>query len=272
MSQYNFKLEIPESLLETGRHTAIDLNPLEGKIIIGLSGYARSGKDTIANKLVSDYGFHRIAFADNLKRNMNKLMKEAVLSDLKENGTNIIKSIDDIDFENPASSDIKEELRPYIIWLGEKVREINGTYYWINKAIRVDASGYDRIVISDVRRPDELNIFDNSNSFLRRTKESLLDGGYTNYQLPQTKSYSALLFWINQFGLTDNDPLTIKTIQLANERWLFDETVLIDSRLPSVEKYRDDALNKKIKKIANKYGIDKPKREKFRQSSIFDFL
>lgn len=32
--------------------------------LIGLSGYARTGKDTIASILVEDYGFVRVAFAD----------------------------------------------------------------------------------------------------------------------------------------------------------------------------------------------------------------
>ena len=36
-------------------------------MIIGLSGFARSGKDTFANRLVSAHGFTRIAFADTLR-------------------------------------------------------------------------------------------------------------------------------------------------------------------------------------------------------------
>ena len=36
-------------------------------MIIGLSGYARSGKDTVAQVLVEKYGFQRIAFADKIR-------------------------------------------------------------------------------------------------------------------------------------------------------------------------------------------------------------
>src|SRR6478736_3251293 len=36
-------------------------------MIIGLSGYARSGKDEAAKVLVEEYGFTRIAFADKLR-------------------------------------------------------------------------------------------------------------------------------------------------------------------------------------------------------------
>ncbi len=36
-------------------------------MIIGLSGYARSGKDTVAELLVLNYGFKRVAFADGIR-------------------------------------------------------------------------------------------------------------------------------------------------------------------------------------------------------------
>jgi hypothetical protein len=36
-------------------------------MIIGLSGYAQSGKDTVAKILVDHYGFRRVAFADKIK-------------------------------------------------------------------------------------------------------------------------------------------------------------------------------------------------------------
>ena len=36
-------------------------------MIIGLSGYAQSGKDEVAKVLVEDYGYKRVAFADKIK-------------------------------------------------------------------------------------------------------------------------------------------------------------------------------------------------------------
>lgn len=35
--------------------------------IIGLSGYAQSGKDTVAKILIEEYGYERLAFADNVR-------------------------------------------------------------------------------------------------------------------------------------------------------------------------------------------------------------
>ena len=36
-------------------------------MIIGLTGYAQSGKDTLANILVENYGYTRVAFADKIR-------------------------------------------------------------------------------------------------------------------------------------------------------------------------------------------------------------
>ena len=36
-------------------------------MIIGLTGYAQAGKDSVANSLVQNYGYTRVAFADKIK-------------------------------------------------------------------------------------------------------------------------------------------------------------------------------------------------------------
>ena len=36
-------------------------------MIIGLTGYAQSGKDTVAKILIEQYGFTRVAFADKIR-------------------------------------------------------------------------------------------------------------------------------------------------------------------------------------------------------------
>jgi dephospho-CoA kinase len=42
-------------------------------MIIGLTGYARTGKDTVASVLVKDFGFERIAFADPIRELLYEL-------------------------------------------------------------------------------------------------------------------------------------------------------------------------------------------------------
>jgi dephospho-CoA kinase len=42
-------------------------------MIIGISGYARSGKDTVANYLVEHHEFTRMAFADAMREALLRL-------------------------------------------------------------------------------------------------------------------------------------------------------------------------------------------------------
>lgn len=277
--QYSFDIEIPQILITKGlrSHDEVHFDLLEGKVIIGLCGYAKSGKDTIAERFISDYGFNRIAFADNIKKDMNLLMRESIYEDLiKKNKQNLpgflfLPDFSEIDFVNPKDRVVKELLRPYIIWLGEKLREINGPYFWINRAFQYDAKDYKNIVISDVRRPKELDIFKNSNIFNDRTEKSLAEGNYFEIEsAKKINSYSSLLFYVNQYGLDDSDPLTKQTILEAHENWLFDDTFFIDSRLPEKGRYREVALNHKVSNIAKKFGIKKPGVSAIQQFNIFD--
>ena len=48
-------------------------------MIIGLTGYAQSGKDTVAQVLVDNYGFNRVSFADPIRKLLyetNPMLKE----------------------------------------------------------------------------------------------------------------------------------------------------------------------------------------------------
>jgi dephospho-CoA kinase len=70
-------------------------------VIIGLSGYARSGKDTVAELLVLNYGFKRMAFADGIREALSAL--NPILHDgmrlnevVKEYGWELAKSKDEV--------------------------------------------------------------------------------------------------------------------------------------------------------------------------------
>lgn len=285
--QYNFDIEIPKEVITKNKHDKIDFSLLENKVIIGLCGYGKSGKDAIAKHFIKDYGFHRVAFADNIKIEMNENIKEAVYNDLentcilpggksysKTTGLNLedgrTLTLDMIDFLT-EDIPVKKALRPYIIWYGEKLREINGANYWINQAFAKDAKGHDRIILSDVRRLKELDIFRSSNSFKKKTEELFAAAGCVN-EMPniKTNSYSTLLFHVNQLGLTDKDVLTVECIQTAIQDWLFDFTFYTDPRLPEKGGHREKAINHQIGIVKERFGISKPdKTISPRQTKIF---
>jgi len=289
--QYNFEIEIPKEVIAKEKHDHIFPELLENKVLIGLCGYGKSGKDTIAKKFIDGYGFHRVAFADNIKIEMNKYLKEAVYNYLAETclrkpyGTvheDVADALlledmrtltmDMIDFQT-EDIPVKKRLRPFIIWYGEMLREINGEYYWINKAMEIDAAGYNNIILSDVRRAKELDIFMNSNSFKRRSEVGFaaagVDGGYPDTKL---NSYSSLLFHVSQLGLEDTDVLTHDCIRIAEENWLFDHTFYIDPRLPESGPYRNNSSNFQVKEVAKKFGINVPDKTiaHGRQTSLLD--
>lgn len=267
-----FNIELPKEVLTTEKHDKVNFDLLEGKIIIGLMGYAKSGKDFITKTFIEDYGYQRVAFADNIKKEMNLYLKEVVYNDIKNVQNWICPfSLSEIDFFT-ENLEMKKILRPYIIWYGETVRTINGKFHWINKAFSEDAKDMDKIVLSDVRRLSELDLFKDSNEFKKRYRLSMAEAGIITpqeLQLMDVNNYGTLLLEVNQFGLTDSDILTIETIQSAREQWLIDDTFYVDSRIPDEGKYRERSSSSQIKRIVKKFGIEKPAKSKNVQTTIF---
>lgn len=274
---HKINISLPPEVLSPGKHEEINFSILEGKIIIGLMGYAKSGKDTITKTFIDNYGYKRVAFADNIKREMNKHLKEAVYNDVMQNEgpsfwkmCNINKS-EDIDFFT-ENLELKKIIRPYIIWYGETLRVINGKFCWINRAFEEDGKNMDKIILSDVRRMAELDVFRNSNEFKKRQTHSMAESGLSISENISVNNYGTLLIEVSQFGLTDSDILTIETIQTAHEQWLIDDTLWIDSRIPDKDNARRKSVEIQVKRIVKKFGIEKPEKLKFTQTTIYQEL
>lgn len=116
-------------------------------MIIGLSGYAQSGKDTVAQILVEDYGYSRIAFADIIRTAVYRLnplvtydgMRLAHLVDLE--GWEIAKTL--------------PEVRRLLQTMGSEVgRDMIDPQIWIELTLG-NTKNTDKIVISDVRFKNE---------------------------------------------------------------------------------------------------------------------
>lgn len=264
-----FDIEIPGHLIEEGKHKVFNSELLSGKSIIGMLGYAKSGKDTITNFFTDTYGYKRVGFADNVKRDMNLYLKEGILNDyFNRSGTRLIP--DEVDFFT-ENLELKNIIRPYIVWYAESMRIINGPFCWMNKAFSMDAKGFDKIILSDVRRMAELDIFRNSNQFQKRSQERLIEAGiFPSKSL--VNDFSTLLFEISQYGLTDIDTLTLDTVRVAHEQWLVDDTFFIDPRIPEIENWRKKAIQVQVKKIVKKFGIEKPQKTKNKQITIYSSL
>ena len=115
-------------------------------IIIGLTGYAQSGKDTAAKILVDNYGFTKVAFADKIREflyNINPMIGGEPLQ---------IK----VDVEGWEKAKQHSEVRRLLQVTGVSARKLFGSEFWINQTLRHFATS-SNVVISDVRFTNEAN-------------------------------------------------------------------------------------------------------------------
>jgi hypothetical protein len=130
------------------------------RTVIGLTGYAGSGKDTAAEALIQERGFVKIAFADPLREAMGKL-NPIVGREFKGFGV-----IEDITYNQAiykyGYTDAKgkfPELRRLLQVFGTEVgREMFGEDFWIQQfenKVQFVLQKQD-VVITDVRFPNEV--------------------------------------------------------------------------------------------------------------------
>lgn len=120
------------------------------EMIIGLSGYARSGKDTAADHLISNYGFTRYSFAAPMKEAMYRL-NPIVFSD--SIGEFRYKNLVDVYGLDKAKESYPEIRRLLQIFGTEVGREMFGANFWVDLTLNSITDG--NAVISDVRFKNE---------------------------------------------------------------------------------------------------------------------
>lgn len=115
-------------------------------MIIGLSGYASAGKDSVAQILVEKFGYKRMAFADAIRDILY------TLDPLTHNGLHVKTVVDDYGWDI-AKQDV--EIRRLLQVLGTEVgRNVFGDDVWVDVLIS-KLEPMDKVVITDVRFPNE---------------------------------------------------------------------------------------------------------------------
>lgn len=124
-------------------------------ILLGLSGYARTGKDTVAHILQDQHGFERKSFAAALKDVAERIDP---MTFVESEGTPGFLLDDLVDFGGwEKAKDNNSEVRRFLQNLGKAVRDVIGEDTWVNAAFRgMDYSDGKRYVFSDVRFPNEM--------------------------------------------------------------------------------------------------------------------
>jgi dephospho-CoA kinase len=139
-------------------------------MIIGISGYAQSGKDTIANYLVSNYGFVKVSFADPIRKALYALNPKINVGDML--GIRLSTAVDGLGWETLKAN--SAEARELLQRFGTEVgREIFGQDFWVNQAMD-EARRHEKVVFSDVRYPNEIEaILEASGASWRVIKEGI---------------------------------------------------------------------------------------------------
>lgn len=127
-------------------------------MIIGLSGFARSGKDEAAKVLVEKYGYRRIAFADKLREvlyELNPVVTPIGYNNINELiGSYVVHLQDVIDkygWDNYKETMYGPEIRRLLQRLGtEAGRETLWDSIWIDAALK-DVTSRDKVVVTDAR-------------------------------------------------------------------------------------------------------------------------
>ncbi len=117
-------------------------------MIIGLCGYARAGKDTAAEGLVS-VGYQRMAFADELKRVAREI--DPIVWDRVER-----EYINASQERSEDSLKATTNYRDFLVKLGRGMRSVDPDI-WVRPVIKAAKEASSNVVITDVRYPNEVH-------------------------------------------------------------------------------------------------------------------
>ena len=120
-------------------------------MIVGLSGYAQVGKDTVANYLVENYGFVKVSFADPIRQALHRLNPIVSLGEFS--GVHLSQAVDGLGWEEVKRQ--SPETRRLLQVLGTEVgREMFGEDFWVNQGLK-KVSEHENVVFADTRYENE---------------------------------------------------------------------------------------------------------------------
>ena len=177
-------------------------------MIIGLSGYANAGKDSVAQILVEKFGYKRMAFADAIRDILY------TLDPLTNNGLHVKAVVDDYGWDI-AKQDI--EIRRLLQVLGTEVgRNVFGDDVWVDVLIS-KLEPMDKVVITDVRFQNEAREIHNLAGVLWRINRDGVSA--VNEHISETQMDQYLFDEIvdNDGSLDDLENTIIDLIENNNE-------------------------------------------------------
>jgi hypothetical protein len=173
-------------------------------MIIGLTGYARSGKDTVANILVDNYKYNRLAFADKIRQLLTEI------DPILENGQRLSSTLEEYGWDIAKA---KPEVRRLLQTLGVGARKMFGDNLWVDRALgEVAPANYYlyNFVVTDVRFKNEADKIKTKGGQIWRVKR--LGVGAVNNHVSESEmdDYKVDQILINN-GTIEDLELLVKT-------------------------------------------------------------
>jgi hypothetical protein len=163
--------------------------------IIGLTGYAQSGKDTLANILMGKYGYRRIAFADTIREFLYEVNPMVACSP-----TGYLKDLVNLVGWDKAKQE--PQVRRLLQDLGVTARKLIDEDIWVKIALRNLSAG-DRVVITDVRFENEAKSISALGGQLWRVKRAGVDAVNAHISETQLDGYRVDQIFLNNGTVED---------------------------------------------------------------------
>lgn len=118
---------------------------------VGLSGWARAGKDSVASVLVENYGYTRVSFADPMREALRRLSPSIQVGEMSN--ISLATAVSGLGWEE--LKEVSPDIRGLMQRMGTEVgREMFGENFWVDLAIDRIPDG-SKVVFADVRFPNE---------------------------------------------------------------------------------------------------------------------
>lgn len=121
--------------------------------VLGISGWARSGKDTVADYLVENEGYTKVSFSTPMKEAMYRLNPRITVNELVNTALRVGVDVYGWEGLKERSPDIRGLLQRFGTEVG---REMFDEDFWVDYALDSIPDGA-KAVIADVRYPNEAN-------------------------------------------------------------------------------------------------------------------
>jgi hypothetical protein len=168
-------------------------------MIIGLTGYAQSGKDTVAKILVDNYGYQRIAFADKIRELLYETSSPKFIKSL----------VDQVGWEEAKQY---EMIREALQRTGVAARKVFGEDFWISQAFS-GRKEIDNLVITDVRFTNEADYIKwFPGSQLWRIKRSGVEAVNSHISETQLDGYPVDQILVNNGTIADLEALVLRRL------------------------------------------------------------